>query len=87
MKALWERILSVFALSYGQKVFLLATIPLILAVAAISLLVAEQTRRLSEQELNALEAELLAAKEAELKNYLSLARTAFVNIYGPCRAT
>lgn len=69
-------------LGYGQKLFLLATVPLVLAVAAISLLVADQSRALAEREIAALEHQLIAAKRAELKNYLSLARTAFVNIYG-----
>ncbi|MEM0978176.1 MAG: cache domain-containing protein [Pseudomonadota bacterium] len=69
-------------LSYGQKVFLVATIPLIFAVAAIALVVQAQSRQLSERELATLERELLEAKEEELKNYIALARQAFVNIYG-----
>ena len=68
--------------SYGQKLFLLATVPLILAVAAISVLVATQSRQLAEREIRSLEMRLIEAKKAELKNYISLARTAFVNIYG-----
>jgi two-component system NarL family sensor kinase len=35
--------LSHLRLSYGQKLFLLATLPLVLAVAAISILVANQS--------------------------------------------
>ncbi|PSL20490.1 cache domain-containing protein [Shimia abyssi] len=73
---------SQMRLSYGQKLFLLATVPLILAVAAISVLVASQSRQLAEREIRALENQLIEAKKAELKNYLSIARTAFVNIYG-----
>ncbi|GAA6182096.1 MULTISPECIES: cache domain-containing protein [unclassified Shimia] len=69
-------------LSYGQKLFLLATLPLLLAVAAISVLVANQSRQLADREIRALEAQLIEAKKAELKNYISIARTAFVNIYG-----
>jgi len=69
-------------LSYGQKVFLLATLPLLLAAAAIALLVAAQSRQTARQEIAFLENELIAAKKEELKNYLSLARTAFINIYG-----
>jgi len=72
----------IFALSYGQKVFLVATIPLIVAVAAISLVVQNQARQLSELELAALQRELLDAKEDELQNYIALARSAFVNVYG-----
>lgn len=37
--------------SYGQKLFLLATIPLVLAVAAISVVVADQGRQLAEREI------------------------------------
>ncbi len=77
-----RRITSLFRLSYGQKLFLLATLPLVLAVAAISILVANQSRQLANQEIKALEVQLIEAKKAELKNYLSIARTAFINIYG-----
>ncbi|WP_372886399.1 cache domain-containing protein [Shimia sp.] len=77
-----RRFLPRFRLSYAQKLFLLATLPLILAVAAISVLVANQSRQLAEREIKALEEQLIAAQKAELKNYLSIARTAFVNIYG-----
>ena len=77
-----RRLRSLFRLSYGQKLFLLATLPLLLAVAAISALVTHQSRQLSEREIAALEQRLIEAKKEELKNYLSIARTAFVNIYG-----
>ena len=82
MRMLVNRAWGRVGLGYGQKLFLLATVPLVLAVAAISLLVADQSRALAEREIAALEHQLIAAKRAELKNYLSLARTAFVNIYG-----
>lgn len=71
-----------FQLSYGQKLFLLATVPLILAVAAISVLVANQSRQMAEREIAELEVQLIEAKKDELKNYLALARNAFINIYG-----
>lgn len=77
-----RRLFSLLRLSYGQKLFLLATVPLILAVAAISVLVANQSRQLAEREIKTLEVQLIEAKRAELKNYISLARTAFVNTYG-----
>jgi len=48
-----------FRLSYGQKLFLIATVPLIVAVAAISLLVAYQSRQLAEREIATLEATLI----------------------------
>ncbi|MCW8843237.1 MAG: histidine kinase, partial [Rhodobacteraceae bacterium] len=77
-----RRFLSHLRPSYGQKLSLLATLPLILAVAAITVLVAHQSRQLAEREIHALEMRLIEAKRAELKNYMSIARTAFINIYG-----
>ncbi len=77
-----RHLFSHLRLSYGQKLFLLATLPLILAVAAISVLVANQSRQLADREIRQLEIQLIEAKRAELKNYLSIARTAFINIYG-----
>lgn len=68
-------------LRYGQKLFALATLPLVLAVGAIAWLVAHQARSLSEDEITALETRLLAAKRAELQNYLSIARSAFAPVY------
>lgn len=68
--------------SYGQKLFLLATVPLILAVTAIAALVTNQSRQLAETEIRALETELLEAKKAELRNYVTLARNAFFWTYG-----
>ncbi|MGK7653093.1 cache domain-containing protein [Roseovarius sp. B08] len=69
-------------LNYGQKLFLTATLPLILAVVTISVLVTLQSRQMAEREIHSLEEKLIAAKRDELKNYLSLARTAIINIYG-----
>lgn len=69
-------------LSYGQKIFLLAAIPLVFAAAAIAVLVSYQSRQLSQQEIAALERQLIGAKKEELKNYMSLARTAIINTYG-----
>ncbi|SMX32060.1 cache domain-containing protein [Octadecabacter ascidiaceicola] len=84
-----ETIKNVFAglrdtlrLSYGQKLFLLATVPLLLSVLVISLIVGAQSRALAEREIRALETQLIDTKRDELRNYLSIARTAFVNIYG-----
>ncbi|MBS8228718.1 cache domain-containing protein [Vannielia litorea] len=75
------RLLDRLAPRYGQKLFLLAALPLVLAVSAISLLVVQQSRRLAESEIAALEAELIAAKKVELKNYVTLARAAFYSVY------
>ena len=68
--------------SYGQKLSLLATLPLIIAVAAISVLVAVQSRALAEREIQSLETELLEAKKAELRNYVTQAKNGFYYIYG-----
>ncbi|MBY6152908.1 cache domain-containing protein [Vannielia litorea] len=67
--------------SYAQKLFLLATLPLLLAVSAISLLVMQQSRQLAEREIAALETQLIEAKKAELRNYVTLARAAFYSVY------
>ncbi|SEP55064.1 cache domain-containing protein [Thalassovita taeanensis] len=69
-------------LNYGQKLFILATLPLILAVAAISALVAIQSRTLAEREIHTLETRLIEAKKAELRNYVTQARNGFYFIYG-----
>jgi two-component system NarL family sensor kinase len=68
--------------SYGQKLSLLAAVPLILAVAAIAALVAVQARTLAEREIQSLERQLLEAKKAELRNYVTQARNGFYFIYG-----
>ena len=83
LRIVMSRLLNLFRLSYGQQLFLLATLPLIMAVAAISILVTIQSRALAEKEIKSLEVQLIEAKKAELKNYLSIARTAFGNVYGP----
>ncbi|ARU00992.1 cache domain-containing protein [Yoonia vestfoldensis] len=64
------------ALSYGQKLFLLATLPLILAVFLIWLVVSAQFNQLAESELKALEQRLIATKRAELTNYVAIAMAA-----------
>ena len=69
-------------LSYGQKIFLLATLPLVLSMAILSFLVTNEARVMSQREIAGLEAQLIATKREELKNYLSIARTAFGPIYG-----
>ncbi|RVT85200.1 histidine kinase [Rhodobacteraceae bacterium CCMM004] len=68
--------------SFAPAHFALAALPLLLAVAAISALVVWQARELSRREIAALEVQLLDAKKAELRNYLSIARTAFGSVYG-----
>lgn len=73
---------KITGLGYRQKVLLLAALPLILAVTLIAIVVANQSRALAEREIAALEVQLIDAKRDELRNYISIARTAFVNIYG-----
>ena len=82
MTGLLSRLRDMIPISYGQKVFLLATLPLIVAVSLITLVVTAQSRQLAEREIQALETQLIETKRAELKNYLSIARTAVVNTYG-----
>ncbi|WP_439156263.1 cache domain-containing protein [Yoonia sp.] len=82
MTGLSARLRDRFSISYGQKVFLLATLPLAVAVFLIFLVVTAQSRQLAEREIVALENQLIQAKREELKNYLSIARTSFVNLYG-----
>lgn len=69
-------------LTYGQKLFLLASVPLIVAAAAIALLVAAQSRDLAEREIRQLETQLIEAKKRELRNYVTQARNGFYFIYG-----
>ncbi|SHI36282.1 cache domain-containing protein [Wenxinia saemankumensis] len=73
---------SLPALSTGQKVFLLAAVPLVLASALIVAVNARQTRQLADREIAALEAQMLEATREELRNYVAIARTAFLNVYG-----
>ncbi len=51
-------------------------------MAALAVLVAVQSRELAEREIAALETQLLSAKKAELRNYISIARTAIGATYG-----
>ena len=73
---------SLFNPTLAQKLSLLATVPLVLAVAAIAALVAVQSRALAEREIIALETQLLEAKKVELRNYVTQARNGFYFIYG-----
>ncbi len=77
-----ERLLAALKLNYGQKVFLLATLPLVLAVSAIAMLTLNQSRQLAEREIKALETQLTEAKKAELRNYVTQAKNGFYFIYG-----
>lgn len=78
-----KRLRSLLTLSYAQKLFLLATIPLLLAVGAISVLVAYQARQMANREISELETQLISAKHDELQNYLQLARASISAEYNP----
>lgn len=73
---------SLFSLTYAQKLSLVAAIPLVLAVAAIALMVAFESRATAEREIQALERRLIEAKKQELRNYVTQARNGFAYIYG-----
>ena len=69
-------------LSYGTKLLLLAAAPLVIACTAIAVLVAWQAERTAVREITQLETAMIEAKRVELRNYVQLARSAFVTIYG-----
>ncbi|MGR3678128.1 MAG: cache domain-containing protein [Paracoccaceae bacterium] len=71
-----------FRPNYAQKLSLLATLPLIVAVAAIAVLVSYQSRKLAEREIAQLEHQLIEVKKAELRNYVTQARNGFYFVYG-----
>ena len=68
---------------YRRKFFLVAAIPLLLAMATFAYFAAAQSRDLAEREIASLETQLLNAKKEELRNYISIARTAIGATYGP----
>jgi two-component system NarL family sensor kinase len=76
-------LLDLFRPTYAQKLTLLASVPLVVAVAAIAAIVALQARTLAEREITTLETELIEAKKAELRNYVTQARNGFYFVYGP----
>lgn len=77
-----RRLRDMIRLNYGQKLLLIATLPFVVAAVVISVLVTLQSRQLAEREIRQLEEQLVAAKRAELRNYLSIARGAIINTYG-----
>jgi two-component system NarL family sensor kinase len=68
-------------MNFRQKILALATLPLILAILAITSLVTWQSSELSKQGITAFEQSMLEAKEEELKNYIELALTAIAPYY------
>jgi two-component system NarL family sensor kinase len=77
-----RRLLQLIRPSYRQKLLLWAAGPLVMAVSAIAVLVAEQSRALAEQEIRQLEIQLIEAKKRELRNYVTQARNGFYFVYG-----
>ncbi|MCR8825560.1 cache domain-containing protein [Pseudosulfitobacter koreensis] len=78
MLRLWSRL----SLSYAQKLSLIAAVPVVLAMTAIAILVTLQSRALADREIRALELQLIEAKKAELRNYVTQARNGFYFVYG-----
>lgn len=70
-----------YGIHFAQQFTLLAVLPLIIAVAVIAGVVANQSNVLAAREGRALEEQILSAKKDELENYVSIARSAFENFY------
>ncbi len=77
-----RHLLSRLAPTYAQKLTLLASVPLVLAMAAIAFVVALQAKALADREISTLEIQLIDAKKVELRNYVTQARNGFYFIYG-----
>jgi two-component system NarL family sensor kinase len=69
-------------ISYAQKIILLATLPVVIAMCLLGFLVAREAQQMSDREIAGLERQMIEAKKAELRNYLQIARTAFGPVYG-----
>jgi two-component system, NarL family, sensor kinase len=63
------------------KVFLLAVIPLLASVALIAWAVRQQEKSLSQRERHLVESAHMAAKQAELRHYVDLARSVIAPLY------
>lgn len=68
-------------MTFRQQILALTTIPLLLAILAITTLVTWQSSQLSKDGIQTFEQSMLSAKQAELKNYIELALTAIGPIY------
>jgi two-component system NarL family sensor kinase len=64
------------------KLILLTGLPLLLAVAAIAAIMVSQSRQLAEEQAAVIEQSLLAARRAELQNYVAMATTAIEHLRG-----
>ena len=67
-------------MSLKTKILLLAILPLMLVASVNTLISLNQAHTLAEQEIRTFEANLLASKKRELKNYISLALTSIEHI-------
>jgi len=68
-------------MSFKQQVLALATLPLIIAILAITFLVTSQSRELAQRGITAFEQNMLESKQQELVNYTNLALSAIDYIY------
>src|SRR5690606_23541335 len=64
-----------------QKIVTLSVLPLIVSVLFICVLVFAQSRKLEEDQARLVESSIMAAKKAELKNYLELALSLIAPLY------
>lgn len=69
------------SISYKTKISLLTLIPLIIAIAAISVATTSQSKQLADTQAQAFESELLATKKEELLNYMELAYSSIKGVY------
>ncbi len=69
------------ALPYKIKIALLTLIPLILAISAIAIATAQQTKQLASTQATSFEKQLIIAKKEELQNYMGLAYSAIKGVY------
>ena len=68
-------------MTFRQQILALTTIPLLLAILAITSLVTWQSSQLSKEGIQTFEQSMLNAKQDELKNYIELALTAIRPVY------
>ncbi|WP_315983571.1 hypothetical protein [Aliamphritea spongicola] len=66
--------------SLKTKILLLSIIPLVLVTAAITVISLSQAKKLSEQEIQTFEENLLRSKRQELQHYVGLAMTSISHI-------
>ncbi|WP_194791554.1 cache domain-containing protein [Pseudomonas sp. UFMG81] len=65
-----------------HKIVTLSVLPLLVSVLFICVLVFAQSRKLEEEQARLVESSIMAAKKAELKNYLQLAMSLIAPLYG-----